>query len=111
MLYLDTFQLLYITVIFVLNTKNKYYVLILYIYLYMMNNLVNNQNMNFNNILHFYLWVSQGENVSSNHNYYPIETKFAALTFYSQPFEKANEQFLLNLEKLTFISKMRGLYV
>lgn len=65
----------------------------------MMNNLVNNQNINFNNILHFYLWVSQGENVSSNRNYYPIETKFAALTFYSQPFEKANEQFLLNLEK------------
>ena len=65
----------------------------------MTSNLVNNQNINLDNVLHFYLWVSHGENVSSNRNYYPIETKFAAITFYSHPFEKVYEHFLLNLEK------------
>lgn len=61
-----------------------------------MDNLLNNE---YNNILHFYLWITHGANVSSNRNYYPLETKFAALTFYSHPFEKTYEHFLLNLEK------------
>jgi hypothetical protein len=61
-----------------------------------MDNLINND---YNNILHFYLWVSHGANVSSNRNYYPIETKFAALTFYSHPFETIYETFLDTLDK------------
>ena len=61
-----------------------------------MDNLMNNE---YNNILHFYLWVSHGANVSSNRNYYPIETKFAALTFYSHPFETIYETFLDTLDK------------
>ena len=61
-----------------------------------MDNLMNNE---YNNILHFYLWVSHGANVSSNRNYYPIETKFAALTFYSHPFETIHETFLDTLDK------------
>jgi hypothetical protein len=61
-----------------------------------MSNLMNNE---YNNILHFYLWVSHGANVSSNRNYYPIETKFAALTFYSHPFESIHQFFLDTLDK------------
>lgn len=34
-----------------------------------------------------FLWVTHGTNVSSVHNFYPIETKFKAVTFYSRPFE------------------------
>jgi len=37
--------------------------------------------------LDLFLWVLHGANVSSNHNFYPVETKFEALTFYSRPFE------------------------
>jgi hypothetical protein len=39
-----------------------------------------------------YLWVSHGENISSVHNYYPIETKFRSLAFYSRPFQSINDE-------------------
>jgi hypothetical protein len=47
-------------------------------------------------ILHLYLWSIHGLNISSVHNYYPIETEFKSLVFYSKPFntiytEKVNE--------------------
>jgi len=53
-----------------------------------------------NNVLHFYLWISHGTNVSSNHNYYPLETKFSALTFYSRPFETISSEFLQMLDSV-----------
>ena len=55
--------------------------------------------INENNVLNFYLWISHGTNVSGNHNYYPIETKFRALTFYSRPFEIITSSPLLNLDQ------------
>jgi hypothetical protein len=54
----------------------------------------------YNNVLHFYLWISHGTNVSSNHNYYPLETKFSALTFYSRPFETISSEFLQMLDSV-----------
>jgi hypothetical protein len=48
-------------------------------------------------VLNFYLWISHGTNVSGDHNYYPIETKFRALTFYSRPFETIDAEPLKNL--------------
>ena len=39
-----------------------------------------------------YLWVSHGENISSVHNFYPIETKFRSLAFYSRPFQTINAE-------------------
>ena len=44
--------------------------------------------------LDLFLWILHGANVSSNHNFYPVETKFEALTFYSRPFEPINSDFL-----------------
>ena len=55
--------------------------------------------INENNVLNFYLWISHGTNVSGNHNYYPVETKFRALTFYSRPFETIDAEPLKNLEQ------------
>ena len=37
----------------------------------------------------FFLWASHGENVSSKSNFYPIETKFNSVIFYSKPFKPA----------------------
>jgi hypothetical protein len=47
--------------------------------------------------LDLFLWVLHGINVASNHNFYPVETKFEALTFYSKPFESAEVPFLKSL--------------
>jgi hypothetical protein len=38
-------------------------------------------------ILDFYFFVAHGNNINSNHNFYPIETDFEALTMYSMPYE------------------------
>ena len=38
-------------------------------------------------ILDFYFFLAHGENINSNHNYYPIQTDFAAITMYSMPYE------------------------
>ena len=38
-------------------------------------------------ILDFYLFISHGNTISANHNYYPIKTEFRAVTLYSKPYE------------------------
>jgi hypothetical protein len=57
-----------------------------------------------------FLWVLHGTNVSSNHNFYPVETKFEALTFYSRPFEPINTDFLMSvsIEGITTCSLITG---
>ena len=45
-------------------------------------------------ILHGYLWVSHGGNVSGENNFYPMETKFKYLTFYSESNTEINAGFL-----------------
>jgi hypothetical protein len=50
--------------------------------------------------LDFYLWVTHGENVSSIQNFYPIETKFQSLIFYSKPF-----QFILDEELILMFTQ------
>ena len=40
-----------------------------------------------NDIVHFFLWISHGNNVSSRSNFYPIETKFQSVILYSKPFQ------------------------
>jgi hypothetical protein len=40
------------------------------------------------NIVHFFLWISHGNNVSSSSNFYPIETKFESVILYSKPFQE-----------------------
>jgi len=42
----------------------------------------------------FFLWVSHGLNVEAAHNYYPMETKFNSLVFYSQPFDSIDTTLL-----------------
>jgi len=34
----------------------------------------------------FFLWVLHGGNVSSNHNFYPLNVKYQSLVFYSKPY-------------------------
>lgn len=34
----------------------------------------------------FFMWISHGENISSKNNYYPYETKFKYITYYSSPY-------------------------
>jgi len=60
--------------------------------------------------LDLFLWVLHGTNVSSNHNFYPVETKFEALTFYSRPFEPINIDFLksINTQGKTTCSLITG---
>jgi len=38
--------------------------------------------------INFFLWVSHGSNVSSENNFYPIQTKFKSIILYSKPFQK-----------------------
>jgi hypothetical protein len=37
----------------------------------------------------FFLWLLHGGNVSSNHNFYPINVKYQSLVFYSNPYTGA----------------------
>jgi len=37
--------------------------------------------------INFFLWVSHGSNVSSENNFYPIQTKFKSIILYSKPFQ------------------------
>jgi hypothetical protein len=37
--------------------------------------------------INFFLWVSHGANVSSENNFYPIQTKFKSIILYSKPFQ------------------------
>jgi hypothetical protein len=48
----------------------------------------------------FFLWVSHGANISSKQNFYPIETKFEAVIFYSKPY-----QFIGDSELVLFFTK------
>jgi hypothetical protein len=41
--------------------------------------------------INFFLWVSHGANVSSENNFYPIQTKFKSIILYSKPFQKIYE--------------------
>lgn len=61
-----------------------------------------------NQQLHFYLWVSHGANVSSVHNFYPIETKFLALTFYSRPFERIDKDYFDEITDWNFCKLVTG---
>ena len=45
----------------------------------------------------FYLWATHGTNISSVQNFYPIETKFEALVFYSKPFENIDDSDLITI--------------
>jgi hypothetical protein len=51
-------------------------------------------------IVHAFLYISHGSNVSSINNYYPMETKFNSIIMHSKPFEtidgKELEQFMSN---------------
>ena len=47
----------------------------------------------------FYLWIAHGTNVSSEQNYYPIETKFQAINLYSSPREIIYADFLEKLSQ------------
>ena len=40
-------------------------------------------------IIDFFLWVLHGQNVSSNHNFYPVLVKYQSLVFYSKPYTAA----------------------
>jgi hypothetical protein len=61
------------------------------------------QSMDFEQIgpiaLDFYLWIAHGSNVSSEQNYYPIETKFQAINLYSSPREIIYAEFLEKLSQ------------
>ena len=37
-------------------------------------------------VIDFFLWVLHGQNVSSNHNFYPVLVKYQSLVFYSKPY-------------------------
>ena len=39
------------------------------------------------NIIHFFLWVSHGGNVSAENNLYKMKTNFRSITMYSRPFD------------------------
>jgi hypothetical protein len=36
--------------------------------------------------IHYFLWISHGNNVSGNNNFYPIKTDFISISLYSAPF-------------------------
>jgi len=40
-------------------------------------------------VIDFFLWVLHGQNVSSNHNFYPVLVKYQSLVFYSKPYTAA----------------------
>jgi hypothetical protein len=46
-----------------------------------------------------YLWISHGETVSGEHNFYPVETKFQSLVMYSRPFQGITGQKLFEMDK------------
>jgi hypothetical protein len=39
-------------------------------------------------VVHFFLWISHGNNISSSSNFYPVETKFQSVILYSKPFQE-----------------------
>ena len=41
-------------------------------------------------VIHMFIWVSHGGNVSAINNYYPIETRLQAILLYSKPFQSIN---------------------
>jgi hypothetical protein len=47
-----------------------------------------------NNTVSMYLWVSHGLNVSTQHNYYPIECKFRYVATYAKPFKQLSTKTL-----------------
>jgi hypothetical protein len=48
------------------------------------------------NIVHAFLYISHGTNVSSINNYYPMETKFNSIIMHSKPFESIDGKELEN---------------
>lgn len=48
-------------------------------------------------IVHLFLWVSHGENVSSKNIYYPIETPFQSVNMYSKAFQMSTLNDLKNI--------------
>lgn len=53
-----------------------------------------------NDIVHFFLWVLHGENISAEANYYPFDFIFNSLAMYSEPFE-----FITTTEFHTLVQK------
>jgi hypothetical protein len=52
-----------------------------------------------NDIVHLFLWISHGNNVSSSSNFYPIETKFKSVILYSKPFQEITATELKELKE------------
>ena len=46
-----------------------------------------------------YFWLSHGETVSGEHNFYPVETKFNSLVMYSRPFQSISTEYLVDIER------------
>ena len=51
------------------------------------------------NIMHFFLWVSHGGNVSAINNLYPVKTEFQSIIMYSRPFNNTTLNEIKQLEK------------
>jgi hypothetical protein len=48
-------------------------------------------------VVDFFLWISHGDNISSESNFYPIETKFQSIILYSKPFQAITSSELKDL--------------